>query len=859
MINYHSLTEKEALEKLRSSESGLSDKESKSRLEIYGRNELIKLRKFSGLKIFFRQYASFLVLILIIAAIISALLQHWIDFGVIIGIIIINSLFGFWQEYKAEKAIEKLKLMLVPKISILRNNKVIEIDSREIVPGDILVLNEGDKVMADARLISCNSLQVNEASLTGESMPEEKALGKIRLDTSLADRTNMIYQGTEIVKGSCRAVVVAIGMNTEYGKIAMLVQKVEAEKNPLKEKLDSFAKKLAIITLILSFIIIIVGILEGFDKFQMFLTAVSLAVSVIPEGLPAIITLGLALATNRMLKVNTLIRKLPASETLGRATVICADKTGTMTQEKMQVKKIYVNKNIVENFKKDNETNMLFKIGILCNNARIEQENTKNEYIIGDPTEKALIMASKNFGLSKEKETIKNIRMKEFAFSSSRKIMSIVRKNKEQISYVKGAPEVVIDRCSQELVNGKVIKINKKRRQEIFREYEKLASQGMRVLGFAYKTLIGKVSIERAEKNLIFVGLQAMIDPPRKEVRQAIRDSNNAGIKVIMMTGDSLLTAIEVGKQIGLEGKAITSSELEEMTDSDLKNEIKNINIFARVSPEDKLRIIEALKSNNEVVAMTGDGVNDAPALKKADIGIAVNRGTDVAKDSSDMILLDNNFASISKAIREGRRVYDNIKKFVKFLLAANFSEVFLVLMVILIWRDPAFLPLLPLQILWINLVTDSFPALALSQEHAEEDVMKRKPSKTGILQGIKWFVVLGGLLAFATGFLVFYLYLENIAKARTMAVTMSIMFEMFLAFNAKSNHSVFKSRINKFLIYGVLLSIGLHLIVMYTGLNILFKFVPLLMSDWLMIIGLCLASFFIVEGVKFYKRSKLS
>ena len=857
MVNWHSLEKEEVISKLHSSEDGLRDAEVQNRLKLYGRNELVKVRKLDGLKIFLRQFFSFLVLILIVAAIVSALLNHWIDFYVIFGIVIINSVFGFVQEYKAEKAIEKLKNMLVPEAKVLREGRVVEIDARDIVKGDVLILGEGDKIMADARVLSESGLKIREAALTGESVPSEKSVDVLPIDTPLAERLNMIFKGTDIVSGKCKAIVVRTGMNTEYGKIASMVQDVKGSKNPLKEKLDNFAKKLALITLALLLFIVVVGLSVGFSISEMFFTSVSLAVSVIPEGLPAIITLGLALATKKMLKHNVLIRKLPASETLGRTTVICSDKTGTMTEEKMQVKGVYVNKKSFNKIEKFKEALMLFKIGILCNSARIE-ENGDEEYLIGDPTEQALILSAKSAGLSKKKLTEENPRLQEFAFSSTRKMMSVIRqKGNDQTSYVKGAPEEIVKRCSSELVQGKVVRISDIRKKEILREYEKFAKKGMRVLGFACKPIIGKITIEKAESGLIFVGLQAMIDPPRKEVKEAILDSQNAGVRVVMITGDSLLTAREVGRQIGLKSVAITGEDLKKLSKDDFIKKIKEVNIIARANPEDKLRIVEALKEEGEIVAVTGDGVNDAPALKKADIGIAVERGTDVAKDSSDMVLLDNNFASIAKAIKEGRRVYDNIKKFIKFLLSANFAQVFLVLSVLLIWQDPKFLPLLPLQILWINLVTDSFPALALSQEEVEGDVMKMKPKKNGILGGIKGFVLLGGFLAFVISFIAFFFYIEDIDKARTMAVTSSVIFEMFLVFNCKSTKSVFKSPKNNYLIGAVAVSIVLHLLVLYTPMNILFSFVPLLFADWVLIFVFAIVGFFIIEGFKFIGNKK--
>jgi len=854
-MEWHAIKEEQVLRQLKSAKEGLGEEEAARRLRVYGKNELRKIRKLNALKILLSQFTSFLVIILIIAAVISLLLGHMLDFSVILIIIILNSSFGFFQEYKAEKAIEKLKEVLVPISKVVRNGKVEEIDAGKIVPGDILVLEEGDKIMADARLLSCESLQVSEAALTGESVAEDKKTGILRIDIVLADRTNMLYQGTEVVKGKGRAIVIATGMKTEFGRVAELVQRVKPEKNPLKKKLDIFARNLGLIAIGLIVVVSVIGFLVGFDKFQIFLTAVSLAVSAIPEGLPAVITICLAIATQRMLKVKSLIRKLPAAETLGRATFICTDKTGTITEEKMEVRKIYVNKKEEEKFKKNAETRMLFKIGILCNNARLEEKG-KEEYIIGDPTEKALLLAADKYGLDKKKETEAQPRVKEFPFSSERKMMSIIRRDKNRyINYAKGAPEVIVKRCNAELTTGGIRRIDDKRRKEIIQNYEKLASQGLRVLGFAYKTVITRdIEQERTEKNLIFVGLQGMIDPPRKEVRKSIKQCEDAGIRVLMITGDSALTAKAVGEEIGLKGKIITAEKLKKMSDEKLSKEIYNVAIFARVSPEDKLRIVEILKRNEEIVAVTGDGINDAPALKKADIGIAVGRGTDVAKDASDIVLLDNDFASIVKAIREGRRVYDNIKKFIKYMLSANTNEISLIVFAIILslFIKGFPLPLLPLQILWLNLITDSFPALALSTEKAEQDAMKRKPIKEGILKGTISFIIIAGILAFIICFIVFcQYYQQDLGKARTMAATTAVLFQMLLVFNCKTKQPFFKSKFNKYIVYAVILSVALHFMVLYTPLNIFFYFTFLGLFDWLKIIGLCIITFIILEVVK--------
>jgi Ca2+-transporting ATPase len=851
MMRWHVKKEEEIVGELKSSEKGLTEKEAKVRLVKYGKNELVKIRKLNALRIFLRQYASFLVLILFLAAVVSAVLQHWIDFGVILAVVILNSMFGFFQEYKAERAIEKLKEMLISTARVLRNNKVEEIDSREIVPGDILVLREGDRIMADARLLRSENLQTNEAPLTGDSMPQDKKTGRLGADVVLGDRVNMVYKGTEIVRGGARAIVVSSGMDTEFGKIAEMVQRVEPEKNPLKKRLDSFAKVLGIVALVLIGFVVVVGIALGFGRLQIFLTGVSLAVSTIPEGLPAVITIGLAFATQRMLKMKSLVRKLPAAETLGRATFICTDKTGTITEEKMVVKEVYVNGSVKKKVTKSKEDELLFKVGVLCNNARLEKKGIE-EYVIGDPTEKALLIAGKQAGLDKKSETEKEPRVREFSFTSERKMMSIVRKSKKgsYVSYVKGAPEVILKKCNTEYVKGRMVEIDEGRRKRLMGAYEEMASRGFRVLAFAYKLMAKdvKVSKENAERNLVFVGLQAMIDPPREGVKEAIKKCENAGIKVLMLTGDSALTAKTVGEEIGLRGKIVSGEQLEKMSDEELGKEIYDVAIFARISPGDKLRIVEVLKSKKEIVAVTGDGVNDAPALKKADIGIAVGRGTDVAKDASDIILVDNNFASIVKSVREGRRVYDNIKKFVKYMLSANFDEIMLVMFGIFMGFP---LILLPLQILWINLITDSFPALALSTEEAEGDVMKRKPKKEGILKGVVGFIILAGLLAFIISFVLFYLNIADLSKARTMAVTTGVIFEMFLVFNCKSSKSVFKSKWNKYIVYAVLLSVFLHLLVIYTPISALFEFSSLGIFDWLKIVGLCAVCFVIMEYAK--------
>jgi len=859
---WHALSVKEVIGKLNSDEKGLSEEDVRERVKKFGENRLKKTTHFNGLKVFLEQFKSFLIIILILAALLSFFMRSSVDAIVIVAILLLNAGLGFFQEYKAEKAIEELRKMMVNEVKVIRDGKIVIIDSKKLVPGDILILSEGDKIMADARLLKVDGLKINEASLTGESVPENKIINKLGFSLPLADRTNMIYQGTQVVSGSGKAIVVDTGMNTELGKISELVQEVKPEKNPFKDKLDRFAKKIGIFIIILSVIIIVLLIMTGSEVLESLLVAVSLAVSAIPEGLPAVISLGLAFATRKMIKKNVLIRKLPASETLGRVTVICTDKTGTLTEEKMTVSSVYTNGKIIlhpEGLREDKK--MVFKIGVLCNNARYENSK-EGRYYVGDPTETALIVSAEKNALDKKKLTEQNLKVREFAFDSNRKMMSVIREtDKKLVSYVKGAPEKIIENCDYEFINGRKIKLSKKDKIRLTKIYETFASHGLRVLGFAYKEVREGADQNQAESELIFTGFQGMIDPPRKEVKDAIRLCKEAGIKVIMITGDSKLTADAVAEEIGLNGESVESNQLQKMSDRELFDKIKNISVFSRISPKDKLRIVNILKKRNEIVAMTGDGVNDALALKRADIGIAMGiRGTDVARDASQIVLVDDNFASIVEGVKEGRRIYDNVKKFVKYLLTANFSQVFLVLIVTLIWRDPSLLPLLPLQILWINLVTDSFPALALSAEAMEINIMKRKPSKKGILNGITSFILIGGFIAFLIGFLFFYLNMHDIDKARTMVVTSSVIFEMMLVFNCKSEESAFKKSGlfgNKYLVYAVLFSIGLHLIVLYTPLNSLFYFIKLGLNDWLMLVGVSFIGFLIMEVYKWKGRNK--
>ncbi|MBW2969342.1 HAD-IC family P-type ATPase, partial [Candidatus Woesearchaeota archaeon] len=666
-MDYYTRTKEEVIRELNTSSAGLTQEEAEKRLQKYGQNIIKKTHKLRPIKIFLEQFKSFLIYILIIAIIISFLIGNLIDAGVIIVIVIVNASLGFFQQYKAEKAIIGLRNLLVPISKVIRDNRYVEIPSTEIVPGDVIVFNAGDKINADCRIIESEKLQTNEAVLTGESLPINKIDKKLPAETILPERFNMLYTGTEIVRGNAKAVVVATAMETEFGKIASQVQEIKIQKTPMQKRLDVFSKQLGFIILGLVLIIMFLGILEHFDKFEMFMTALALAVGSIPEGLPAVLAISFAISTVFMSKKNVIIRKLPAVESLGSVTVICSDKTGTITEEEMNVQDIYVNgknyikkaKTIYLNSKKidikgNKELAQIIKTSILCNNARYEELESGEYSIIGDPTEKALLKLSLDLRISKKRLTELEPRLEEVEFDPERKMMSILREaERNNILYSKGAPEKILFKCTSELINGQIKSLNEARKRELLKESAKMEDDALRVLGFAYKNFSKESKAE--EKGLIFLGFMGMIDPPRPEVKDAIWQAQNAGIKIKMITGDSVLTASAIAKQIGIRGEVITGKEVDEMSERDLLRRIDKISIFARTTPQQKLKITKVLQSREETVAITGDGINDVLALKKADIGIAMGkRGTDVARDTADVILTDDNFASIISGIKEG-------------------------------------------------------------------------------------------------------------------------------------------------------------------------------------------------------------
>ncbi len=837
--NFYNHTEKESLQLLKSKKTGLSSHQAEKRLHTYGLNEIKEEKKISIFKLILSQFSSPLVWILIAALIISLYLGEMIDASIILAIIILNAILGFSQEYKAEKAIEALRKLASLQSKVLRDGKERKINSKYLVPGDIILLETGDKIPADARIIEAYSMETQEASLTGESLPLTKDTIKLNADVVLADRKNMLYSSTIIVNGRGKAVVTATGMKTEVGKIAKLIEEVEDEKTPLQMKLQSLGKYLTIAVVLVAIVTFIAGVLFGKEVSTMFLTAVALAVAAIPEGLPAVITISLAIGVQRMIKKNALVRKLPSVETLGSVNVICTDKTGTLTHNEMTVTKIYANAQVYEvsgsgydadgKFSQNNKEvspsplSLLLKCGLLCNNAQFEEKRKQRE-VIGDPTEAALVVAAEKAKLSAKEE-----RIDEIPFSSERKMMTTIhRTSKTTVSFTKGAPDVVLKYCDQIYLNGKIQRLDRETKKKILQQNEKFASEALRVLGFAFKESPTK---ENAEQSMVFLGLQAMIDPPREEVKEAIKRCQDAGIKVIMITGDHLITAQAIGKELGIEGKAITGKELHEIN---LAKEIKGITIFARVNPKDKLHIVDALKKKNYVVAMTGDGVNDSPALKKSDIGISMGiTGTDVAKEASDMILTDDNFTSIVNAVEEGRGIFDNIRKFVNYLLSSNLGEI-LVIFLATIMGMP--LPLTAIHILWVNLVTDGLPAVALSFDPHQKDIMKLKPRdkrENIISKSVGTNIIALGTIIGLMTLLVFWLYRGSpLIKAQTMAFTALVVFEIARLQMIRSDYKL-RFFSNKLLVGAVAISLGLQFVVIYTPLNKIFNVVPLDIMDW--------------------------
>ena len=856
----------EVLSLLKTSEQGLSEKEAKSRLDKYGLNEIKNEKKMQWLKILVAQFTNIMVVILIIAALVSAAIGESLE-AIAIGIIVIlNAIIGFIQEFRAEKAVEALKAMAAPKALVIRGGESKNIDAKLLVPGDIIVLEEGSHIPADARLITAQQLTSIEASLTGESQAAEKDIAKITSFDSIGDLKNTVFMGTNINKGHGLAVVTKTGMETEFGKIANMVQSQPDHPTPLQNQLNKLSKGIAGVTLIIVMLLFGISLFTGRDPLEMFVLSISLAVSVIPEGLPAILTLTLALGVERIARKGAIIRKLPAAETLGSTSVICSDKTGTLTQNQMTVKVVYANQNLysvtgtgyknngkIEGYTENNKSlNLLLKAGLLCNNARLIKEKKGKVGISGDPTEACLLALAQKGGMNLSELNEKNPRQDELVFDSKRKRMTV--RAKHQL-YTKGAPSEVLEVCTHILEDGELKKLTPAMKKRIEIVNEELAKNAYRVLALATKKI--KASDDTKEENLTFLGLVGMIDPPRQEAKDAIATCMRANVKVAMITGDHALTAKAIGKSIGLfkEGDEIlTGRELERMSDGQLKKVVEKVKIFARVNPAHKVKILRAFRSKGHTVAMTGDGVNDAPALQNADIGVAMGiTGTDVTKEASEMILTDDNFATIVESIREGRLIYENIKKFIRFLLGANFNQVLTISILFAIGMP---LPYLPLQILWVNLLTDALPAIALGVDKAEEGIMERKPTKrnVSILKELVSFSILTGTIStIASLFLFFYLHNagHDIEYIRSMMFTRLVVFEMMLVFAVRHQHKHYFTAFfsNKLLLLSVFLSLCFQVFAIYNGnLQAILETVPLSLKDWTLILSLSVSAIIVLE-----------
>ncbi len=864
--------------------------EAQRRLVRFGPNELEEERRKSRLTLLLEQFKSFLLVILLFAMTLSAVLGEYVDVLVILAVVIASAVLGFFQEYQAEKALEALKRLAAPTASVVRDGKETELPARELVPGDVVLLTVGGRVPADARLIEEMSLQTDESLLTGESVPVMKTASSISDGVSLPEKRNLVFTATIVTYGRGKAVVTSTGMSTEVGSIAKIIQAAPAETSPLEVKVGQVGRWVGGVSLVVSVVVYILGILRGRGALEMFLWGVSLAVAVVPEALPAVVTGTLAIGVRRMANRNAIVRRLPAVETLGSVTVICSDKTGTLTRGEMTVRRAYTDDCVIEvsgvgyeldgGFSldgkafdsEDEHLQRLSRVAILCNDASLVEDGGV-WHIKGDTTEGALLVAAAKAGVHQDHARNLCPRVGEISFSSERKIMTTIHRTPEGklIACVKGAPEVVLKRCTSIYKDHREAELSADDDKRILRVVEMMAADALRVIGIAYRNLPEDLQIfreETVERELVFVGLMGMIDPPRKEVMESLQLCEQAGIDVVMITGDHKLTAVAVAKELGLLGHGglvLTGAELDSVDDDALEGMVEDVKVYARVLPMHKVRIVDALKKKGHIVAMTGDGINDAPALKKADIGVAMGiTGTDVTKEASDMVLADDNFATIVSAVEEGRRIYDNIKKYLTYTLAGNMDEVFTVLLVFLLG-----FPLLPLtasQLLFVNFITDGFPAIALGVDPASPDVMSRRPRnpKESI------FTRAGLALIFGTAgiFTAITMWLLNtyvqagleLVKLQTTLMTMDVMSETYNAFNCRSEkQSILKMTLssNPFLMLAIPTTVALQLAVIYLPpLNSMFKTTPLNPTELVMTFLLPTIVILAVELGKFFSRT---
>jgi len=882
----------EAMRELNAEMDGLSSGEVQKRLEEFGPNELKKEKGKSPVRLFLEQFTDILIIILLVATALSMAIGEFYDAIVIIAIVMACAVLGFTQEYKAEKALEALKKMTAPTATVLRDGKEMQLETRDLVPGDIILLYTGDKVAADARLIEAINMKTDEAPLTGESTPVNKNVKPLPEETIVSDRRNTLFTGTVVVYGRGKAVVTSTGMNTEFGKIAKMVQVTEEEETPLEKRMGHVGKWIGILSVAVCAVVAIFGIYKGREILDMVLWAISLAVAAVPEALPAVVTGALAVGMYRMARENAIVRRLPAVETLGCTSVICSDKTGTLTKGEMTVQRIYVNDKALkvtgvgyepqgefffEDKKldptKEKELYILLKAVTLCNDAKLEKE--EGQWIVkGDPTEGALVVAAAKADLWIEEIEKEEPRINEIPFSSERKRMTTMHEayGKSKIAYMKGAPEIVLEKCTKVYTNGKLRKLTDGMRKQMLAVNAAMAIQALRNLGFAYKELPeSKTSLdEEDEEGFVFLGIMGMIDPPRGEVKDAIYMCNKAGIKVVMVTGDHKLTAVAVAKALNLigenegeEDRVLTGAELDKLSDEEFGKMVDNIVIYARVSPEHKVRIVKALRKKGYICAMTGDGVNDAPALKMADIGVAMGiTGTEVTKEASDMVLADDNFATIVRAVKEGREIYGNIKKYLTYLLRCNIMEILVLFFAMMLSHtSESAIALTTIQILWVNLTTDGLPAIALGVDPGDPDLMERKPrdpNESIFTRDVKIYLFAVPVLmtVLLLGAYFYTLETHGLVEARTQLFTALVLMELANAVNARSlKYTVFKVGLfkNKFLWFAILSSLGLQLMVLYIpAFHGIFEVTYPNIFDWTVAVAFTLIVFFSIEIGKY-------
>lgn len=860
---WHTYSIEETAEKLHTDlKSGIQESVVQQRLEEYGKNELEEKKGRNPIKIFLMQFTSTIVIVLLVAAVITGIIGELRDTIVISIILIINALIGFSQEYRAEKAMSTLKKLSIPKVRVKRSGTEKVISSTEIVPGDIVFLEAGNYVPADMRLIDTHNLKIQESALTGESQPVEKDADEIfEKDADLAMRKNMAYSGTVVSYGRAVGIVVRTGMKTEIGKIAAMLQEDEEGQTPMQKRLDKLGRILAFASLVIVVVIFLMGVLRGEDLKVMFMTAVSFAVAAVPEGLPTVVTIALALGARRMLSRNALVRRLMAVETLGSVNVICSDKTGTITENRMRVTVLELAGNRLDFGKEDADDpdslpdddqsalSLMLLGGSMCNDARLEpSKKRKDDFdVIGDPTEGALVYVAKKVDMGKDEYTEIFPRINEIPFESERKMMSTVhdilfeqldKKNTRihkylklldidhNVAFTKGAVDQLIKNCNHVLDGDEIFELDEQWKKKIMEEHDKLAKNGMRVLGIAYKNVDYEIDedYEYKESDMTFIGMFGMMDPEREGVKEAIATAKDAGIRSIMITGDHPLTAGYIAQKLNMienREEVILGRELEGRSDDEIDQIVKQKSVYARVTPENKVTIVKSLQRQGKTVSMTGDGVNDAPALKRADIGLAMGiTGTDVSKEVSDMVLLDDNFSTIVAAVKEGRTIYDNIQKFIQYILASNMAEIWIMLLGPFLGIP---LPLLPLQILWVNLISDGLPALSLSVEPAEKNIMKRKPNPiNGNIIGTKWiYLILTGLIIAIFTLIPSLSFKNSVMEEgtwRTVLFSILVFSQLFFTFCIRSHKSVFKhgSGNNPYLYGAVGISFLLQLVVIY-------------------------------------------